>query len=141
MTMAYLPLDVPEPLADDGIAAFWDHCRQRRLCFQRCEDCGLHTHPPLPVCPRCRSMRRGWAEAPQEGRVFSFVWAHTAAHPALAGQPLPYNLVVVEFPALPGVRLVSNVMGVAEGGLRIGDPLRLQWDEREGMPLPRFRPG
>lgn len=52
---------------------------------------------------------------------------------------LPYN-VVVEFPALPGVRLVSNVLDVTPADLAIGDALALVWDEvKAAGPLPRFR--
>jgi uncharacterized OB-fold protein len=71
--------------------------------------------------------------------VFSFTWVHTAAHESVA-QSLPYNVAVVEFPALPGVRLISNVMGVGPGELAVGDALSLAWDPAgEAMFLPRFR--
>jgi uncharacterized OB-fold protein len=71
--------------------------------------------------------------------VYSFTWIHTAAHPSLA-EALPYNVVVVEFPELPGVRLVSNVVDVERGKLAVGDRLSLIWESaRDGVFLPRFR--
>jgi uncharacterized OB-fold protein len=53
---------------------------------------------------------------------------------------LPYNVVLVEFPELPGVRLISNVVNASEQSLAIGDELELIWETGENdQLLPRFR--
>jgi uncharacterized OB-fold protein len=127
----------PQPNADD--APYWENCAQRRLTFQKCAGCDLVTHPPIGVCPRCQSFERVWIDAPAPARVFSFTWIHTAAHDSVA-QSLPYNVAVVEFADLPGVRLITNVVDATPGELSIGDPVSLVWEEiPEGMFLPRFR--
>ena len=127
----------PEPNADD--APYWANCAARRLTFQRCRDCGRVTHPPIGVCPACQSFDRDWIDAPEDARVFSFTWVHTAAHESVA-QSLPYNVAVVEFPELPGVRLITNVVLVVLGDLAIGDRVSLLWEEvGDGVLLPRFR--
>lgn len=137
--MPYLPVTVPGPKIDETNAPFWDNCRNHRLTFQQCADCGHHVHPPLPVCPRCQSLDRQWPEAPSEATVFSFTWIHTAAHDSVADS-LPYNAALVEFPDLPGVRLVTNVINVKPGELGFGDRLSLIWEDGENdQPLPRFR--
>ncbi len=126
----------PDPNAED--APFWAHCAQQRLCFQCCTDCGLLTHPPLGICPHCQSMRRDWVQAPAQARVFSFTWIHTTAHPSMKRE-LPYNVAVVEFDELPGVRLISNVVDAKPGGLQVGDGLKLVWEAAgSGMFVPRF---
>ncbi len=136
--MAYLPAEIPLPLPDDDDAPFWAHCNERRLAFQQCPHCATLVHPPLAVCPGCRSFERGWVDAPAQAVVFAFTWAHTAAH-ASVKQSLPYNVVVVEFPQLPGVQLVSNVVDAVIGELRIGDALQLVWEQGwAGQLLPRF---
>ena len=127
----------PAPNADDG--PFWANCAQRRLAFQKCRACRALTHPPLGVCPRCQSTDREWTEAPEVARVYSFTWIHTAALDAVAGR-LPYNVAVVEFPALPGVRLVTNIVDAKRGQLAIGDRVALTWETLPGgEALPRFR--
>lgn len=138
--MAYLPAAVPlpRPTADDE--PFWTNCRQRRLTFQRCAACGELTHPPLAVCPACQSFTRTWIEAPAAARVFTFTWIHTAAHDSIVGAALPYNVAVVDFPDLPGVRLVTNITDVRLGELAVGDRVTLVWEDAgEGWFLPRFR--
>lgn len=127
----------PVPNADD--AGFWAHCAERRLMFQRCADCATVTHPPIGVCPHCQSLRRGWVEAPAEARVYGYTWVHTAVHESVK-RALPYNVAVIEFPALPGVRLISNVVDAEHETLRIGATLTLGWEAiGGGFVLPRFR--
>ncbi len=137
--MNYLPDTVPAPQPSEDSAPFWAWCDRQRLMFQCCEDCGHCVHPPLGACPRCQSLRRGWVEAPREGRVFTFTWVHTAAHDSVA-DALPYNVVVIEFSALPGIRLVSNVIDPDKDSLRIGQAVTLAWEAiGDSHYVPRFK--
>jgi uncharacterized OB-fold protein len=138
--MPYLPSGAPSPQPNDDDAPYWANCRLQRLTFQRCSDCGSVTHPPLAVCPKCQSSNRGWIDAPADGVVFSFTWIHSSAHDAITSNVLPYNAAVIEFPSLPGVRLVSNVVDAHPDDLQIGDRVRLIWEaDGADVPLPRFR--
>lgn len=134
--MTYLSAPLSKSIPPENLP-FWENCNARLLTFQKCTACGHSVHPPLPVCPNCQSSERMWTVAPAEARVFSFTWAHTAAHGSVK-DALPYNIVVVEFPPLPEVRLVSNVINVRPGELAIGDTLQLVWEECDGQWLPRF---
>ena len=137
--MAYFPSTFPAvaPTLDDR--RFWELCAGRRLCFQRCDDCGRLRHPPTPMCPRCQSTACGWVEAPSVGRIFSYTVVHHPSHDA-ARPAVPYNVVLVEFEGCDGVRLVSNVIGAAPGQLAVGAEVELAWDEGTGgQLLPRFR--
>lgn len=127
---------LPVPNADD--APYWENCAQRRLTFQRCLQCRTFTHPPIGVCPQCQSTAREWIEAPELATVFSCTWIHTAAHDSVR-ERLPYNVVVVTFEGVPGVRLVSNVVDVTPGKLAIGDRVLLLWESVGELGLPRFR--
>ena len=137
--MSYLPPELPAPAPDEDDAQFWGYCNERRLMFQQCPRCGTLVHPPLPVCPGCQSLECAWVEAPAQASLFSFTWVHTAAHESVRAY-LPYNVAVVEFPEMPGVRLISNVIDAERGALRVGDSLTLAWERGwEGQMLPRFR--
>lgn len=138
--MAYFPDDMPrpEPTMDD--AAFWAACAKRRLRFQACAACGRLRHPPTPVCGACHATAVKWVDAPEEAEVYSFTVVHHASHPAVVPK-LPYVVAVVTFPALPGVRLVTNITDVDPADVGIGMKLALWWDDiGEGMHVPRFRP-
>jgi uncharacterized OB-fold protein len=126
-----------EPTLDD--AKYFEHCAQRRLAFQRCAACKKLRHPPGPICPACQSDAIEWVDAPDDARIYTYTIARHPAHPA-AAPVLPYNVVVVDFPSLPGVRLISNVIDARPEQLSVGLPLALVWDEgSNGQLLPRFR--
>ncbi len=79
--------------------AFWRHCAQGELRFQRCEDCGARRHPPSPLCPMCRSVSSRWELASGDAELFSYTVVHHAASAALQ-HAVPYNIAIVAFPSL-----------------------------------------
>lgn len=137
MTMSGMPLPSPVPTIDD--APFWQSCREQVLRFQRCAACRRFRHPPGPGCPACASLASAWETASDDAELFAFTVVRHAVSPALLPF-IPYNIAVVAFPALDGVRLISNVTDVPPEELRIGLQLVLDWQEApNGIPLPRFR--
>ena len=137
-TGPYLPLELaPQPAMDER--AFWAHCAARRLMFQRCAACGTPRHPPTPLCPACQSDVIDWAEAPARATVYSYTIVHHAPHPSLRDR-VPYNVAILTFPDLEGVRLVSNVVDVAAEEMAVGMTVELHWEgPADGYWLPRFR--
>ena len=119
---------------------FWDACRRRELRFQRCRSCRRFRHPPIPGCPHCGSGDVEWVPVSGNGRIFSYTLVHHPTMPALASH-VPYNVIVVEFPDAPGVRLISNLLDVGTDGIEIGMAVTLVWDPvAPDLFLPRFRP-
>jgi len=125
---------------DVHTGAFWAHCARRELRFQRCGACGRFRHPPRSGCPHCAATDVAWVRVEDRGRVFTYTVVHHAAFPSLAAR-VPYNVVTVEFDDAPGVRLITNVLGVRPEDLRIGMAVEVAWDEpTPGVVLPRVRP-
>lgn len=136
--MHYMPTDVPGPVRSHDDATYWRNCQDHRLTFQRCADCGRFRHPPGPICPHCQSSRDEWVEAPGQGELFSYTVVHHPAHPSVK-ERVPYNVVLVQFPTMSGVRLISNVTDAAPADLAIGMKLRLVWGEAgNGQAIPLF---
>jgi len=92
----------------------------------------------VPACPRCRSVVCEWIQAPDLAHLFSYTVVH---HPVsdLIRERVPYNIAIVQFTGIEGVRLVSNIVDLAPENIRIGMELRLLWEVADnGIPLPRF---
>ncbi|CAO3436241.1 Zn-ribbon domain-containing OB-fold protein [Azospirillum doebereinerae] len=124
---------------NDGL--FWDYCLARELRFQTCRSCGVARQPPHPICPVCASADHHWVPAPATSRLYSFTVVRTAAHPAFKDD-LPYIVAIVEFPELPGIKMVTRLFDADAGSLRIGVPLTLVWEPVSAdLVLPCFRPG
>ena len=78
---------------------FWTSGADGRLRIQRCDDCAALVHPPVPICPACRS--RSWQPAPVSGRA-TVVGFTVNAQPWLPGFDPPYviaNVALAEDPA------------------------------------------
>jgi uncharacterized OB-fold protein len=134
----YFPDGMPVPVPDPATAGFWQGCAARELRIQRCAQCGLHRHPPGPVCSRCRSFDHSWDVSGGTGRIFSYIVVHHPVHPATDAL-VPYNVAVVELDDCDGAMVTSNVVGCPNDDLSVGMPVRVVWDRvDESLSLYRF---
>jgi hypothetical protein len=71
--------------------------------------------------------------------VFSYTLVTHGVHPALM-ESLPFNVVLVEFPEAPGVRLVSNVIDTEPHELKVGMAVQVVWEDLDnGATVARFQ--
>jgi uncharacterized OB-fold protein len=125
------------PLVDEQNAHFWTGGAEGALRFLRCGACRHWIHPPAPICPACL----GRAVAPEatsgRGRVATFTVNHQQWIP---GFEPPYVVAIVELEDQFGLRLTTNLVGVDTDQVRIGMPVRVVFEERDGVWLPLFEP-
>ena len=57
----------PLPELTPATEWFWTSGADGVLRIQGCRDCGTLVHPPVPICPACRS--RAWAPVAVSGRA------------------------------------------------------------------------
>jgi uncharacterized OB-fold protein len=99
-----------------------------QLVFQQCATCGHVQHPPTDVCGACQSFAFGERASAGLGRIESLTVAHYAVHPALKDR-VPYAVVLVSVDDVPGVRVIGNVLNRAPGELRVGQRVRVCFEE------------
>jgi len=128
----------PVPEFDDVTTPFWEAAARHELVLQHCASCGAVRHPPRPVCPSCLSWESTWKPASGRGKVWSWVVAHPPVLPAFA-EKAPYNVAVVELEE--GVRMVGNLLDVANEEIHEGMAVEVTWEDvEEGVTLPQWRP-
>ncbi|HZP29036.1 MAG TPA: Zn-ribbon domain-containing OB-fold protein [Acidimicrobiia bacterium] len=134
------PAAIPKPgPALEGLTAeFYEFCAAGELRFQCCDGCGTWRHPPRVRCARCGSDRWTWTRSSGRGTVFTWTTVHQAMHPAFAPD-VPYVVAVVETDE--GVRIVTNLRGVEPDAVRLGLPVGVEFEDRDGVTLPQFRGG
>ena len=126
----------PAPIVTDDSTAFWEAARDGRLVAQRCRDCGRFRHPPRPMCPECHSIDQETVELAGTGTVYSYAILHHPQHPAFS-----YPVVAVLVDLDEGIRIVSNLVGVQPGDVRIGTRVRVTFEATEhDMAVPVFGP-
>lgn len=125
----------PSPVVSRDNAGFWEGVDQHRLLIQRCTDCGTLRHPWLPGCNACGGPDWDTVEASGEGTVYSYVVMH---HPPFPAFDPPYAVGLIELSE--GVRMIGNVLGVPYDKVRIGLPVRLEFQQyEEELVLPVWR--
>lgn len=122
--MPYLPLPPPIPYKESE--EFWAGCKRHELVIRKCSDCGTFHHPPLPICPECRSWRHTWERMSGKGRVECFTIARRALVP---GFPLPYNLVRVELEEQKGLLMLGNLINLAPEEIHIDMPVEIVFED------------
>lgn len=125
-----------QPLLDDENRFFWTSGADGHLRFLRCQACGYHLHPPLPRCPVCGS--RDVAPEVVSGR--GVVWSFTVNHHSWDGGTEPYAIGLVELAEQEGLRLTTNLVGVAPDDVRIGAPVRVVFEQHGDVYFPLFEP-
>lgn len=124
------------PAVNEDTEYFWFGLVQGELRIQKCLSCSTLSHPPKPHCPVCGSFELGHQAARGGGAVYSYVTFHKPLSP---GFEEPYNVSLVELDE--GVRVVSQVVGIAPDAVSIGMRVQLVIKEVEpGLMLPLFTP-
>lgn len=123
--------------ADVHTKPFWDYCAKEELRFQRCVACGKFRHPPSYGCRHCGSNKTEWVKNKGTGTIFTFTLPYHAVLPEMA-EYVPYNVIVVEFPDAPGVRVISNLLDTPLQEIKIGMRVQVVWDKVNDLVLPRF---
>ena len=129
----------PLPYADPETKPYWEWCRKRELRMQCCAECGAFRFPPGPMCPSCNSMRDEWVKLRGTGTVYSWIVVHPPVLPAFASDA-PYSVVLVQLDDDPMLRLVGQVVDVANDELAAGMPVEVVFDDvTPEITLPKWR--
>ncbi len=132
--MAVKPIPVPDEIS----APFFDGARDGRLMLQHCSACDGWSFPVRERCPHCFAAKLQWRAASGKGTLYTFAIMHQVMNPGFAGA-VPYNVSQIDL--AEGVRMISNVVGVANSDLRIGMELEACFDDiGENIRVPKFRP-
>lgn len=115
----------PVPQADDESREFYEGARRHELMLMRCKGCGSWRLPSRPRCPDCWSTDTEWTRASGRATLYSFGVMHQK-FPGFEGDA-PYQYAIVELEE--GPRIVSNVVGVADGEMRVDMPLVACFDD------------
>lgn len=100
------------------------------LVLQQCRGCRHVQHPPEDVCEACQGFDLGRFESTGHGRVESVAVVTQAVHPLLADR-VPYAIALLSVDDAPGILVSGNVVGRNPDEVRIGDRVRVTFEEVE----------
>jgi acetyl-CoA acetyltransferase/uncharacterized OB-fold protein len=127
----------PLPELTPSTAWFWTSGADGTLRVQGCTDCRTLVHPPVPICPSCRS--RSSEPVPVSGRA-TVVGFTINAHSWIPTLPPPYVIANVALEEDAGVRLTTNIVGCDPDDVHIGQEVTVRFDQQADVWIPLFEP-
>lgn len=127
----------PLPAIDTDNAAFWTGGARNELLIEQCGDCRYYIHPPTGFCPRCESRNVTPRPVSGRGEILSLTVNHRAWYPNL---PVPYVVALVAIAEQSDVHLVTNIVDCDPLAVRIGDRVKVRFEQAEDLWIPLFAP-
>jgi acetyl-CoA acetyltransferase/uncharacterized OB-fold protein len=127
----------PLPQLTPANRGFWTSGADGRLRIQACGDCGKLVHPPVPICPVCRTRERVDVEVSGRATVVACTVNEHQWSPAF---PPPYAIANVALDEDPTVHLTTNVVGCDPFAVRVGPRVTGCFERDDDVWLPLFRP-
>jgi acetyl-CoA acetyltransferase/uncharacterized OB-fold protein len=114
---------------------FWTSGGDGTMRIQGCADCGELVHPPVPICPYCRSRSSKPVAVSGRGTIVGFT---VNSHRWLPEFDPPYVIANVALSEDPRVHLTSNIVGCAPEEVTIGAEVQVEFEHHEDVWLPLF---
>ncbi|MCK9902006.1 3-ketoacyl-CoA thiolase [Parafrankia colletiae] len=127
----------PLPEITPATEWFWKSGADGKLRVQGCNDCGQLVHPPVPICPRCRSRSHAPTEVSGRATVVGFTINAQQWSPAF--KP-PYVIANVALAEDASVRLTTNITGCEPTDVHIGQEVAVRFEQHEDVWLALFEP-
>ena len=125
------------PVADLETAPYWEGTASGKLLIKHCDECGRDFFYPRAHCPFCWSSSTSWKEASGLGKVYTFTIVRQNDLPPFK-ERLPYVVAIVELDE--GVRMTSNIEGIAPEEVRCDMRVRVSFREEPRDDAPVFLP-
>lgn len=113
--------------------AFQSYLRDGELRLQQCDACKRRIFFPRTICPYCGGLQLTWRPVSGRGVVYSTTVVRQ--RPERGGD---YNIALVDLEE--GARMMTRVVDIAPGQVRIGMPVQAAIGELQSEPLVLFRP-
>jgi len=107
----------PLPTVSDDGEYYWRAAREGRFVLQRCRSCHRYQFPSRVLCAHCGVRDPEWVENDGAGEVYSFTVVHRPPEQSFMPD-VPYVVAIIQLDA--GPRMMSNIVGVPSGQVRIG---------------------
>jgi uncharacterized OB-fold protein len=116
---------------------FWDSVNRREIALQKCDTCGKFRFIPSEICSNCGGESWTWTPISGRGTVYTYTVVHRAPTPAYQADA-PYVIAHVEMEE--GPRMISNLVRVDPAQVTIGQPVKIDYEDRDGATVFVFAP-
>jgi acetyl-CoA acetyltransferase/uncharacterized OB-fold protein len=118
---------------------FWTSGADGNLRIQGCTECQTLVHPPVPICPACRSRSSKPTVVSGRGTVVGYTVNQQPWLPGFDLEP-PYVIANVALAEDPAVHLTTNIVGCDPDEVHVGQEVVVRFEHHEDVWLPLFEP-
>ncbi len=128
----------PLPLITRLSKVFYDGCREGKLLYQQCKDCGEVVFFPKAMCSNCMGHNLDWKESKGKGTIHTFTVTYESAPPEFAAD-CPYALAIINLDE--GFSMMSNIVECDLEKITCDMPVEVVFQPvTPEITLPKFRP-
>jgi uncharacterized protein len=128
----------PLPLITTLSKIFWDGCKEKKLLYQKCNDCGEVIFFPKLICPNCMGENLGWEESKGRGKIHTFTVTYDMAPPEFMPY-VPYALAIIRLDE--GFQFMSNIVECEFEEIKCDTEVEVVFEKAtDEITLPKFRP-
>lgn len=120
---------------DKDNRAFWTGGSEGKLNIHKCGDCEGFIHPPREFCRHCQSENVTPFAVSGTGVVDSYTINYQKWAPDME---VPFVIARIKLDDAPDVFLTSNIVNCDVDAVDMGDPVRVLFEEQEGIWYPLF---
>jgi uncharacterized OB-fold protein len=121
--------------------AFWEATKERKLTYQKCNDCQATIFTPRAHCTSCLGRNLATLESKGEGEVYTFSVVRQNRQPAFADMGA-YSVAYIDLDE--GFRMLSTVVGVDDPttDIKVGMRVKVDFEQQDSSEylVPVFRP-
>ncbi len=129
----------PVPVVNPWARPFWEACREGKLIYQRCKDCGTNIFYPRIACTNCFSDNIEWVESKGRGTVYTYTVVESNP-PSAFIEDLPFVIAIVKLEE-EGVQMLTNIVGCDPQEVRCDMPVEVVFEKLDDeFTLPKFKP-
>lgn len=128
----------PLPLITALSRVFYDGCKEGKLLYQKCSDCGEVIFYPKMLCSNCMGHNLEWVPSTGRGKIFSFTIGYEMV-PTEFARDTPFVLATVILEE--GFTILTNIVECDHDQLVCDMPVEVIFDPvTPEITLPRFKP-
>ncbi len=128
----------PLPSLDEpDTGPFWEATSSHELRYKQCRECNKVVFYPRRHCTNCGSSILEWHVSAGEGVIYSLTVIRRNGHPYFSSI-LPYVVALVDLDE--GFRMMTNIVQTAPEDVRIGQRVKVSWEDYDRLSLPVFVP-
>ena len=128
----------PLPSLDEpDTRPFWEATRSGELTYQVCRRCGGVVFHPRRHCTHCTSLDLERRTSAGTGTVYTYTVIRQHGHPYFRART-PYVVGYVDLDE--GFRMLAEIAVDDPGDVRVGQRVRVDWEDGGDVRIPVFRP-